>query len=240
KVAYFGYLGAVQSVAVYRSALALAKESRRANERLVENGKGLPAYVLRSEGEVAAVEAALINGVQQVENAAYYFNSLLNRDAAADIDTVFNPEDALMAVAGLLHGETRSISTREELQALATAVSIRETALRMDKQFAVPTVNAFLGLGSQSEGLRFNDQTRYYMAGLQLTFPIFSGNRNRYKVQQSQYDLQHAQLQLAEANRQLQLSHSVALNGLRSAWENHEAAKRQLAAAEAYQRLIAK
>src|SRR5690606_18431745 len=169
KVAYFGYLGAVQSVAVYRSALALAKESRRANERLVENGKGLPAYVLRSEGEVAAAEAALINGVQQVENAAYYFNSLLNRDAAADIDTVFNPEDALMAVAGLLHGETRSISTREELQALATAVSIRETALRMDKQFAVPTLNAFLDLGSQSEGFRFNDQTRYYMAGLQLT-----------------------------------------------------------------------
>lgn len=240
KVAYFGYLGAVQSVAVYRSALALAKESRRANERLVENGKGLPAYVLRSEGEVAAAEAALINGVQQVENAAYYFNSLLNRDAAADIDTVFNSEDALMGVVGLLHGETQSISTREELQALATAVSIRETALRMDKQFAVPTLNAFLDLGSQSEGFRFNDQTRYYMAGLQLTFPIFSGNRNRYKVQQSQYDLQHAQLQLAEANRQLQLSHSVALNGLRSAWENHEAAKRQLAAAEAYQRLIAK
>src|SRR5690606_39000552 len=162
------------------------------------------------------------------------------RDAAADIDTVFNCDDALMGGVGLLHGETQSISTREELQALATAVSIRETALRMDKQFAVPTLNAFLDLGSQSEGFRFNDQTRYYMAGLQLTFPIFSGNRNRYKVQQSQYDLQHAQLQLAEANRQLQLSHSVALNGLRSAWENHEAAKRQLAAAEAYQRLIAK
>src|SRR5690606_35602996 len=151
KVAYFGYLSSVQSAAVYRSALELAKESRRANERLVENGKGLPAYVLRSEGEVAAAEAALINGVQQVENAAYYFNSLLNRDAAAVIDTVFNPEDALMAVAGLLHGETQSISTREELQALATAVSIRETALRMDKQFAVPTLNAFLDLGSQSE-----------------------------------------------------------------------------------------
>src|SRR5690606_14723879 len=150
------------------------------------------------------------------------------------------PEHALLEVAGLLGGGERATAVREELQALSTAVDIRETALKMDKQYAIPTLNAFLDLGSQSEGFRFNDQTRYYMAGLQLTFPIFNGNRNRYKVQQSQLDLRNAQLQLAEANQQLQLSHAVALNGLRSAWENYEASKRQLAAAQAYQRLIGK
>ncbi len=240
KVAYFGYLSAVQSVDVYRSALALAEEGKRTNERLVEHGKGLPAYVLRSEGEVATAEAALTDAEQQEKNAKYYFNSLLNRDAAAGIDTVFDPDNALLEVAGLLHGEAQSTSTREELQALATAVGIRETTLKMDKQYAVPTLNAFLDLGSQSEGFRFNNQTRYYMAGLQLTFPIFNGNRNRYKAQQSQLDLRNARLQLAEVNRQLELSHSVALSGLRSAWGNYEAAKRQLAAAQAYQRLIAK
>src|SRR3546814_360261 len=78
------------------------------------------------------------------------------------------------------------------------------------------------------------------MAGLQLTFPIFNGNRNRYKARQSQLDLRNTQLQLAEANRQLQLSHSIALNSLRAAWQHYEAAKRQLAAAQAYQRLIGK
>ena len=240
KVAYFGYLSAEQSVAVYRSALALAEEGKRVNERLVEHGKGLPAYVLRSEGEVAAAEAALTGAEQQVKNARYYFNSLLNRDATADIDTVFDPGNALLGVAGLLGGEAQPTAAREELQALATAVNIRETAVKMDKQYAIPTLNAFLDLGSQSEGFRFNDQTRYYMAGLQLTFPLFNGNRNRYKAQQSQLDLRNTQLQLAEANRQLQLSHSVALSSLRSAWQHYEAAKRQLAAAQAYQRLIGK
>ncbi|MGV3761058.1 TolC family protein [Parapedobacter sp.] len=240
KVAYFGYLSAVQSVAVYRSALVLAEEGRRTNERLVEHGKGLPAYVLRSESEVAAAEALLTGAEQQVENTKYYFNSLLNRDAVAGIDTAFDPDDALLEIASLLHGDTQPAAKREELQALATTVRIRETALKMDKQYAVPTLNAFLDLGSQSEGFRFNDQTRYYMAGLQLTFPLFNGNRNRYKAQQSQLDLRSARLQLAEANRQLQLSHSVALNGLRSAWQHYEAARRQLAAAQAYQRLIGK
>lgn len=240
KVAYFGYLSAVQSAAVYRSALELAEEGRRANERLVKNGKGLPAYVLRSESEVAVAEASLTRAEQQVKNARYYFNSLLNRDAEAGIDTVFSPGNALREVAGLLQDATQPAAAREELQALATAVRIRETALKMDKQYAVPTLNAFVDLGSQSEGFHFNDQTRYYMAGLQLTFPIFNGHRNRYKVQQSQLDLQNARLQQQDASRQLQLTHSVAVSGLRSAWQHYEAAKRQLAAAEAYQRLIRK
>ncbi|MFB2120164.1 TolC family protein [Parapedobacter sp. 2B3] len=240
KAAYFGYLSAVQSVGVYRSAKELAEEGKRANERLVENGKGLPAYVLRSESEVAATQAALTSAQQQANNAKYYFNSLLNRDAEASIDTVFNPGNALLEAVRLLGDKAQPATTREELQALATAVSIRETALKMDKQYAVPTLNAFLDLGSQSEGFRFNDQTRYYMAGLQLAFPIFNGNRNKYKVQQSQLDLREARLRLAEADRQLLLSRSVALSGLRSAWQHYEAAKRQLAAAEAYQRLIGK
>src|SRR5690606_394919 len=73
---------------------------------------------------------------------------------------------------------------------------------------------------------------------LQLAFPIFNGNRNKYKIQQSQLDVRNARLHLQEVDRQLQLSHSMALNGLRSAWQNYQAAKRQLAAAQAYQRLI--
>lgn len=240
KVAYFGYLSAVQSVAIYRSALELAEEGRRANERLVESGKGLPAYVLRSEGEVAAAQATLTGAEQRADNAKFYFNSLLNREAEAAIDTAFNPESPLLEVAGLLHGSELAAGKREELQALATVVNIRETALKMDRQYAVPTLNAFLDLGSQSEGFRFDEQTRYYMAGLQLTFPIFNGNRNKHQVRQSQLDLHDARLKLADADRQLQLSSAVARSGLRSAWQHYEAAKRQLAAAQAYQRLITK
>ena len=239
KVAYFGYLSAIQSVAVHRSALALAEEGKRVNERLVAHGKGLPAYVLRSEGEVAAAEAALTGAEQQVENARYYFNSLLNRDAAADIDTAFDADHALAAAAGLLN-DAPPTGDREELQALATAVRIGETALKMEKQYAVPTLHAFLDVGSQSEGFRFNGQSQYYMAGVQLAFPIFNGSRNKYKVQQSKLDLQDARLKLAAATRQLQLSSSVAHNDLRSAWQHYEASKRQLTAAQAYQRLIGK
>ncbi|MBK1441761.1 TolC family protein [Parapedobacter sp. ISTM3] len=240
KIAYFNYLSAQQAVGIYRSALELAREGKRTNERLVENGKGLPAYVLRSSGEVAEAEAKLTDAELKARNAQLYFNSLLNRTADSGIDTAFNHDDALLEAAGMLRQGTLSVGEREELLSLATAIGIRETVLRMNKRFAVPKLNAFLDLGSQSEGFHFNGQTRYYMAGLQLEFPIYNGNRNKYNIQQSRLDLQDAQLQLQQVQQQLQLANSVAHHNLQSAWQSYRSSKSQLEAAQAYQRLISK
>src|SRR5690606_5044979 len=52
KSAYFNFLNAHQAVKIYESALKLAEESKRVNERLLANGKGLPAYVLRANSEI--------------------------------------------------------------------------------------------------------------------------------------------------------------------------------------------
>ncbi|SEK96200.1 TolC family protein [Parapedobacter koreensis] len=238
KTAYFNYLNAQQAIVIYQSALELAREGKRTNERLVENGKGLPAYVLRSASEVAEAEAKLHDAELKARNAQLYFNSLLNRTADAAIDTAFNRESALLQVADILGRSNGPVGEREELQSLATAIDIHETALRMNKQFAVPKLNAFLDLGSQSEGFHFNGQTRYYMAGLQLEFPIFNGNRNKYNIQQSRLDLQDAQLQLEQTQQQLQLASSVAYHNLQSAWQSYQSSKSQLEAAQAYQRLI--
>ncbi|MFC3197767.1 TolC family protein [Parapedobacter deserti] len=238
KTAYFNYLSALQTVGVYRSALALAKEGRRTNQRLVDNGKGLPAYVLRADGEVAVAQAKLTDAALQVLNAQRYFNSLLNRGADAEIDTTFNREHALLQAAGTIQHGARPHGEREELKSLSAVIGIRETALKMDQQFAVPKLNAFLDLGSQSEGFHFNDQTRYYLLGLQLEVPLFSGGRNRNKIAQSRLDAQEARLQLQQAQQQLALANSAALHQLQSAWQNYQSAKSQLEAADAYQRLI--
>lgn len=238
KVAYFNYLSALRATDVYRSALELAREGLRTNEKLVENGRGLPAYVLRSNSEVSDVEAKLTEAEATVRNAQGYFNSLLNRQQEAEVDTAFDHEAALLHAAAALQNDADMPNRREELTSLSTAIGIRSTMLKMDKQVVIPKLSAFLDLGSQSEGFRFSGQTRYYMAGLQLEFPIFNGNRNRNKIRQSSLDLQEAQLQLAQANQQLRLASSVAQRNLRSAWKNYRSAQSQLEASQAYQRLI--
>lgn len=239
KVAYFGYLNAKQAEEIYQSALELAIEGKRVNQKLLENGKGLPAYVLRSNSEVAQAEAQLTQANLQARNAQLYFNSLLNRSGNMEIDTVYDSGRALLEASSLLH-DAGTIASREELQSLRTAIGIQETVLKMNRQYQVPKLNAFLDLGSQSEGFYFNNQTRYYMAGLQMEIPLFNGNRSKLKIQQSQLDVQHARLQLTQATEQLQLANSVAHHDLQSAWQTYRSSVEQLDAIQAYQRLISK
>lgn len=117
-------------------------------------------------------------------------------------------------------------------------MSINESLLEKDERYFLPKLSGFLDLGSQAEGLKFNDQSRYYMVGLQLDVPIFSGLRNKYKIKEAKLELQNSQLQMDDAKRQLELSANVAQNKLQSAFETYEASQEQLKAASAYQRLI--
>lgn len=239
KSAYFNYLAALQAVNIYQSALELANEGKRVNEKLLESGKGLPAYVLRASSEVEGVRAQIIQAQQQAENARLYFNSLLNREESATIETDFDTAPALLDANTRLQ-EAAVIQQREELKSVKKYIELNETVVKMNQQFLIPKLNGFLDLGSQSEGFHFNQKTRYYLAGLQLEVPVFSGNRNKYKIRQAQLDLKNASLNQAHATQQLQLSASVARNNLVASWQSYKATVKQLEAVAAYQRLIDK
>jgi outer membrane protein len=237
KTAYFNYLAALRAVDIYQTALNLANESKRVNQTLLDNGKGLPAYVLRSNAEIEQVNAQANNAVQLAENAKLYFNFLLNREQTADIDIAYDTKETMALVGGLLNEESLS-SNREELKALAQAVTINETVWKMNKQVYMPRLNAFLDLGSQAENWKVTSQSRYYLFGLQLEVPIFAGNRNKNKIKQSQLDIQSAKLNLEQVRQQLALGSSAARNNLKSSWRTYTATEKQLEAASSYQRLI--
>lgn len=237
KTAYFNYLKSLQAIQIYESAVAFAIEGKRVNEKLVANGKGLPAYVLRANSEIASGKAELLKAQQQTVNARLYFNVLLNRDAEAKIDTVYDVSKTLSA-ATLLAKETSVQSGREELKSLDQMVRVSETLVEMNKRYAVPKLNAFVDVGSQAEHWKFNDQSRYYMAGLQLSIPIYAGGRNQQKIRQASLDLQDATLNQQYMKQQLDLSSRVALNDLKSAFGTYQSAQEQFVAAAAYKRLI--
>lgn len=237
KTAYYNYLSALAAVDVYKSGLQLANEGLRVNQKLLENGKGLPAYVLRSQSEVESVRATLIDAEQKVNNARLYFNFLLNRNADDAIIVEKDDKNDLAKVQGLLASLDIS-GQREELKALNQVVGINKTVRKMNSQFAVPRLGAFLDLGTQSEGFKFNSNTRYYMLGLQLEIPIFSGNRNSNRVKESNLDLRNAELNANLVAQQLTLSAKTAQNNLRSAYQTYQSSQKQFEAASTYLRLI--
>ncbi len=237
KTAYFNYLAALKSISIYRNALELANEGRRVNQKLLDNGKGLPAYVLRANAEIEQVNAQVNTAEQQAENAKLYFNFLLNREQHTPIDTSYSADQALTEIGALL-GIDATPSAREELKALQQAININETVLQMNKQVYMPRLNGVLDLGSQAENWKFNTQSRYYLLGLQLEVPIFAGNRNKNKIRQSELDVRSARLNLEQVKQQLTLGSSAARNNLRSSWQILSATGKQLEAASSYQRLI--
>src|SRR5690606_40075837 len=102
KIAYYNYLSALQVVDIYKSSQVLAQEGKRVNEKLYESGKGLPVYIMRSESEIAQINADFSKAKQQTENAKLYFNSLLNRSPESNIDVSLRNDTTLTDAEKLL------------------------------------------------------------------------------------------------------------------------------------------
>ena len=233
KVSYYNYLAAQQGVLIYKSALARAEEGKRVNESLLQNGKGLPAYILRSQSELENSKAQLADAERQVENAQLYFNFLLNRDAAAEILT---QESALNVDESTLN----TTQNREELLQLQTATHIQQDVQEMTRLFWMPRISGFLDLGAQGEQMKYNRNANYYLLGVQLEVPLFAGFTNRHKIAQSRLDVKSVDLTLQQTTRQLNLGLETSRNALLSAQQNYRSSQKQLEAAQSYQRLIEK
>jgi len=239
KVAYFSYLGAREGVSIYHSALTRAMEGKRVNESLLANGKGLPAYVLRSESEIENIRAQLTDAERQVENAQLYINFLLNRNPEEAIIATYSPEEDLLN-ASLLIQEPVSVQKREELMQIETLKNLNENILSMNKLFWSPKVSGFVDMGAQAENLKYNSNANYYLIGVQLDMPLFAGFTNRHKISQSQLEIKNTDLSIQQVNRQLNMSTQITKNALVSAYQNYQSAQKQLEAAQSYQRLIEK
>ncbi len=239
KVAYFTYLGAREGVFIYQSARTRAMEGKRVNESLLANGKGLPAYVLRSESEIENIKAQLVDAERQVENAQLYINFLLNRNPDEAITSTFSATENLLN-ASLLIQEPVSVQKREELIQIETLKELNENILSMNKLFWSPKISGFVDMGAQAENLKYNSNANYYLIGVQLDMPLFAGFTNRNKISQSRLEIKTTELSVQQVNRQLTMSTQISKNALVSAYQNYQSAQKQLEATQSYNRLIEK
>lgn len=239
KEAYYRYLSAQQVESIYKSSIELAHEGLRVNQKLLDAGKGLPAYIMRAKAEIAQIESQLAEAEKNIRNTSLYFNALLNRDADAPIEgdgAVLQEENWDLFIE---RGEI-DISQREELAVLQTGLAIQESVLKMNKQYWMPKVNGFLDLGSQAEGMKFNQDSRYFMVGVTLKMPLFHGNRNRLKIEETKIDIAESLNKKEQAEQQFTLAMQTARNNVLASIKNYENSKVQLEAASTYQRLIQK
>jgi len=235
KIAYYNYLLATKAIEIYQNDLELAREGKRTNERLLEAGSGLHAYVLRAQTEVAQATERLQTATLQQQTVHDYFNALLNREPDATI-TVTDDQQ----IIPLIDKNSLTATNREELRSLQHAIAIREDIVKMNKQRLLPKLSGFADVGAQAEKMRIDKQAAYFMVGLQLSVPIYSGNRNNLHVKTAKNEVEQAKLQYEHAQRQLHLSLLSAYNQVLIAKNQYESSLTQLDLAETYFRLIDK
>ena len=236
KTAYYQYLMAHHAIAIYESALGVVEQNLRLNQSLLANGKGLPAYVSRAEAELVSVRNQGQNARNEKAKAGAYFNFLLNRGLT---DSITIEEPGLESYGkDVLARETDVVDGREELKNLQLAREMEGTVYKLNKAYQVPRVNAFLDLAAQDFRFKVQNSSFFYLGGLQLTMPIFQGNRNLYRIRESEYNMQQRELQTVQARQQIELAAFQARNNARNLYGNYLASLKQEEASVRYFKLI--
>jgi len=234
KSAYFQYLNAHYALGIYQSGLGLVEKNLDLNQSLLKNGKGLPANILRIKGEREIVLAQLEEARVQEINARAYFNFLLNRDLHQEIPLA----NFQLGPSGSPDSLVADIGQREELKEIQYNQHVQQFSLDMKKAFWKPKINAFLDLGSQNSDFVVNSKSIFYLTGVQIDIPIFTGKRNTYAIQLGKLSVNSANLNLDYITSQLKLSALMAENEVKASYHNYQGSKAQFTASKSYFHLL--
>lgn len=220
KEAYYQYLQAGKAVDIYNNALTLASENLRVSEKLVQNGQATRESVMRAKAQVSQVKASVIAAVNQQQNAAAYFNCLLNQALEAPVVT---DSTILESVSTNATTGVEAPARREELAKLQSAQKVAGASIKMNRSYIIPKLNAFYNIGFQGFGFHFNGDQFYQLGGLQFKWDLFKANDNKYKVQQSQLELDALNTRYKDVEQQLALQVRTTTNNYRSAIQTLQA-----------------
>ena len=235
RVAYFNFCAAHSSIEILKNTLQLVTQNLKDTRSLVENGKGLPAAVLRAESELEQVKSMLLEAENKTVNAAQYLNFLVNRPLEQSVTFEAIPLD--LSQVDLLLAENIH-EQNPEIRAMQSMESIQQTLLKSGKNYWVPKISTYADLGSQGFDWSFDSQSRYLMGGLSLSVPVFQGGRNQNQIQKNVIGLESIQRQKELVNQKLNLSLQIQKNEVKTLLAGLQSAEKKLLAATAYLKLI--
>lgn len=237
RVAYFNFCAAHTSIEILTKSLQLVEQNLKDTRSLVENGKRLPAAVLRAESELEQVKSLLTEAKLKTNNAAYYLNFLVNRPLDQEVAFEQIPLD-ISRVDQLLLEDLNA--QNPELRAMQSMERIQETVLKSGKNYWIPKLSTYADLGSQGFDWNFDTQSRYLLWGLNFSVPVFQGGRNQNQIQRNMLGLQAVQRQKELVNQKLNLNLQLQRNEVKTLLAALQSAEKKLVSATAYLNLVDK
>ena len=235
RVAYFNFCAAHSSISILKNTLQLVDQNLKDTRSLVENGKRLPAAVLRAESELEQVKSLVTEAELKTNNAAQYLNFLVNRPLDQSVAFEEIPLD-LSRLDQLLLEDLHP--QNPEMRAMQSMETIQETVLKSGKNYWVPKLSTYADIGSQGFDWSFDPQSKYLMWGLNFSMPVFQGGRNQNQIKRNVLGLESVQRQKELVNQKLNLSLQTQRNEVKTLHAALQSSEKKLVSASAYLKLV--
>jgi outer membrane protein TolC len=235
RVAYFNFCAAHSSISILKNTLQLVDQNLKDTRSLVENGKRLPASVIRAESELEQVKSLVTEAELKTNNASQYLNFLVNRPLDQSVAFEEIPLD-LSRLDQLLLEDLHP--QNPELRAMQSMETIQETVLKSGKNYWVPKLSTYADLGSQGFDWSFDSQSKYLMWGLNFSMPVFQGGRNQNQIQRNVLGLESVQRQKELVNQKLNLGLQTQRNEVKTLLAALQSSEKKLVSASAYFKLV--
>jgi outer membrane protein TolC len=221
---YYCYLASLESLKIIEENIEILKENKRIAANLVNNDMALPTDTNRIvvkindlEKQVNLIEASLLeqeNGIRLlIGNKDYQF-----LEPNLNIELNQNNQEI-----GLVDSVKRT-----DILILEKQLEIENLQIKKSKTAYRPTTSLYASYAYNvqqndfADVFKLDDWNNISLIGLKMTIPIFSGGRNKAKVQQIKLNYQIAEKNIEQATQNFNQERQQALNKFFTLQENCE------------------
>lgn len=193
---------------ILEGSLSDVKQIYQSVNNFLAQGLVQKSDLLNAEVQVNTIESALAKAKSNIFNASDGLQLLMGESLE---NTVFHV-DSLMQTTTLNEQQVIS-TTRADLMALDKAINATHQMVKSSRMAFVPRINAF-GTYQLNDDKPFKFRGDSYLVGINMSWTIFSGNKNRSQIRsfqfqknkmQEEYDLhlKQGQMEMDKTRREL-------------------------------------
>lgn len=241
--AYGNVLLSQESIAIFESNISILEKNLYETTAIFENGLTEEENVEQLQITLKQIKSGHKNAVRLNTIAHQMFNITLG----LDMNSITSLTDTLENLA-LKNVDITLLDSSDEVQSTidykiaANDKRSKELLLKLEKTKALPSLSAFVngGYSGNSDEFTFlESEQRWFgssLLGVSLNIPIFSSGQRSAKTQRAKINLEKAENNLSETEKQLKFQIASSKSNYQFAIEQLQTSKENLALAERIER----
>ncbi|TVZ21981.1 outer membrane protein TolC [Dokdonia sp. Hel_I_63] len=235
--AYGGVLLAEESVAILDKNIATLEDNLRETRIIFKNGFAEEEDVEQLQITFLSLQNQRANAKRMVTIAKQMFNLAIGIDVNEETVLTQTLEGLALPALGLLN-DTVNLEQNVDYKIANNLNEQRELELKLEKSKALPTLGAFINVGTfagRNEFNFFDSDEKWFpqsITGFQLNIPIFSSGMRNARTAQAAIALDQAKTQKEETAQQIKLAYASAKSDHELAIDNYNTSLKNITLAE--------